>query len=80
MPTYRVRCGDLDERVKTTYPAEPMAVAIMAFSKGKPAKRLGQLLEIKGGEYVGEKTLYIAPEMVLRAIGALESNAEITGG
>ncbi len=72
MPTYRVRSGDMDEKVKTAYPAQPMAIAVMAFAKGEPEKHLGQLLEIKGGDYVGDKTLYLAPEMVLEAMGALE--------
>ncbi len=72
MPTYRVRSGELDERVKTAHPAQPMAIAVMAFAKGEPVKHLGQLLEIKGGEYTGGNAIYINPETVLEAMGALE--------
>ncbi len=70
MPTYRVRSGDMDEKVKTAYPAQPMVIAVMAFAKGKPVKHLGQLLEIKGGEYTGSNSIYINPETVLEAMGA----------
>ncbi len=72
MPTYRVRSGDMDEKVKTAYPAQPMAIAVMAFAKGEPVKHLGQLLEINGGEYTGGNAIYINPETVLEAMGALE--------
>ena len=76
MPTYRVRSGDMDVKVKTAFPAQPEAIAIMAFAKGEPVKQLGRLLQINGGEYKGLDALYLAPEKVLQAMGAFPSETE----
>ncbi len=72
MPKYRVQSGSLNQVVETPYPAKPHAIATMAFLVQPRANNLGQLTEIRGGEYEGENTIYVMTEKVLADMGMME--------
>ena len=72
MPKYRVQSGELNHVVETPYPAQPQAIAVMAFLAEPRANNLGQLTEIRGGEYTGDNTTYVLTERVLSDMGMME--------
>lgn len=71
MPTYRIRSGEMDCRIKTKSPAEPAALSVMAIAQEKP-ESCGLMIEISGGEYKGGNVVYTSSENILRAMGLLE--------
>ena len=81
MPKYRVQSGALNHVIETPYPATPQAIAVMAFLAEPRANNLGQLTEIRGGEYKGDNTIYVSTAKVLEDMGMMEpSNApKLTG-
>jgi len=80
MPKYRVQSGALNHVVETPYPAQPQAIAVMAFLAKPRANNLGQLTEIRGGEYTGDNITYVLTEKVLSDMGMMEpSNVEFSG-
>lgn len=80
MPKYRVQSGALNHVVETPYPAKPHAIAVMAFIAEPRANNLGELTEIRGGEYKGDNTIYVSTAKVLEDMGMMEpANAEVRG-
>ena len=72
MPKYRVQSGTLNQVVETPYPAQPQAIAVMAFLAEPRANNLGQLTEIRGGQYKGDDTIYVSTSKVLEDMGMMK--------
>ena len=68
MPTYRIRCGDMDHKIKTPYPADASVLACIALNECRP-KQVGILIEISGGEYRGRDKTYVSTEKTIQLIG-----------
>ena len=68
MPTYRIRCGDMDAKIKTPHEADCTALALLAVDKVLP-KKPGRLIEVSGGQYKAAGTLYISFEAIARKLG-----------
>ena len=68
MPTYRIRCGDMDTKIKTPHRAHAVALALLAVDKAPP-KRPTALIEVSGGQFKGDDTMYVAFAMVARKLG-----------
>ena len=75
MPTYRVKSGDMDERVKVPYAATPPAIFFMALRQmmDRPVKSLGSLAEITGGQYTGDDAVYSATDALMADAGLLRA-------
>ena len=70
MPTYRVMSGDMDADVITRYHADMDYIAVMAiFSLNPNIKKLGRIIEIKGGAYTKENIGYVSTEKILKSMG-----------
>lgn len=70
MPTYRIRCGDMDTKIKTPHEADCTALALMAVDQALPQKP-GALVEVSGGQYTGAGAIYLAFESIARKLGRL---------
>lgn len=80
MPKYRVQSGDLDEVVDTPYDAEPTILFVMAMANAKKTpKSLGVLAEITGGEYKRGSEIYVSCEKMLRGMGKMTPNEQVSG-
>lgn len=70
MPTYRIRCGDMDTKIKTPFEADAATLAALAVNKKLPQKP-GMLVEVKGGQYSGDACIYVPFEAVALRLGRL---------
>lgn len=70
---YRVRSGGLDERIKCRTAADPRVIACIAIDRAggniTSSIKLGQIVEVRGGGYVGDATIYFAAEQLLADLG-----------
>lgn len=74
MIEYRVVSGDLDEVVRTPYEATANAIVFRALCQmlDEPVVCLGTLIEISGGQFVGDSVTYMSAERVMRDAGLLK--------
>lgn len=70
MPTYRIRCGDMDAKIRTPHEADCTALALLAVDQALPQKP-GALVEVSGGQYKGAGAIYLTFESIARKLGRL---------
>lgn len=73
MPTYKVRSGEMDEKVFVPYHAQADAICFFALSqmRSKPVKSLGAVTRVAGGKFRGDYVTYLPTEALLRKAGLL---------
>ena len=74
MIEYRVVSGDMDEVVATPYQATAEAIVFRALGQmlDEPIVCFGTLIEISGGQFVGDNVTYMAADRVMRDAGLLK--------
>lgn len=70
MPTYRIRCGDMEAKIKTPFQADAIALALIAVSGALPGNP-GLLIEVSGGQYKGDNTSYVTFAAIARKLGRM---------
>lgn len=70
MPTYRIRCGDMNTKIKTPHEADCTALALLAVAKKLPGHP-GALVEISGGQFKGDLITYVEFASIARKLGRL---------
>ena len=71
MPTYRIRCGDMDAKIETPYQADAEALAMRAIEESLPSKP-GALIEVNGGQYKGDAAVYFLFSAVAKKLGRMD--------
>lgn len=69
MPKYTIKSGDMLCEMETTYPACAIALATLAVD-GCDNTLLAKIIEVSGGQFVGDNVTYVSTLNVLRNIGA----------
>lgn len=70
MPTYRIRCGDMDTRIETPYQASAEALALLAVDRALPSKP-GMLVEVGGGQFKGDQAHYLLFSTIAEKLGRM---------
>lgn len=77
---YRIRSGELDRRLDASEQAKPIALARVAIVHqlrlAQPV-RLAEVIEVSGGRFVGDQTVYIGTRRLLADMGATTLDAAI---
>jgi hypothetical protein len=71
---YTVRSGSMRYEHRTAMPADAQAVALVALeiaSTSDGAKTLGRLLEVSGGDYIGDEVVYFDTTKLLQKLGRM---------
>jgi len=63
----------MDWHYETKYRARADVLAALAIDRCAPEK-LGQIIEVSGGQFRGDQTVYLSPEMILRSMGQMKDN------
>lgn len=77
MIKYRVTSGDMDETVSTLHQASADAICFLALHQmlKDPVESLGALIEISGGQFVGDDVTYTMTDRVMRDAGLMAQEA-----
>ena len=81
MIKYKVKSGSMSHTIETPYPADALTIAALALHEARKkdkSRTLGVLLEVSGGQYVGDALTYVLTEQVCRKIGRMAPEESTT--
>jgi hypothetical protein len=77
MPTYRVRSGEMDLKIKRPFAADAKALATLAFEEAaRTGLRLGVIAAVSGGAYAGDAEVILSSVVMLSELGLCEHEPE----